>query len=65
MGCLECWYSIRALILALLTVFFSLLKQSIIYGRPPSLNIAYTDCRFPEDKSSFVNARGEREMGCK
>lgn len=37
--------------------------SSIIYGRPPSLNIAYTDCHFPEDKSSFVNARGEREMG--
>ncbi|EJD07390.1 uncharacterized protein FOMMEDRAFT_164371 [Fomitiporia mediterranea MF3/22] len=37
--------------------------NSIIYGRPPSLNISYTDCRFPEDKSEIYNAKGEREMG--
>ena len=39
--------------------------NSIICGRPPSLNINYTDCRFPEDRSDIRNAKGEREMGCK
>lgn len=39
--------------------------NSLICGRPPSLNINYTDCRFPEDRSDVRNAKGEREMGCK
>lgn len=29
------------------------------------MNINYTDCRFPEDRSDIRNAKGEREMGCK
>ncbi|THH10738.1 hypothetical protein EW145_g1121 [Phellinidium pouzarii] len=37
--------------------------NSILHGRPPSLNINYTDCRFPEDKSSVCNDKGESEMG--
>ncbi|KAI5124204.1 hypothetical protein M0805_005054 [Coniferiporia weirii] len=37
--------------------------HSIIHGRPPSLNIKYTDCRFPEDKSPVYNEKGEKEMG--
>ncbi|KAH8116265.1 fungal-specific transcription factor domain-containing protein [Phellopilus nigrolimitatus] len=36
--------------------------NSITYGRPPSLNINYTDCRFPEDRSAVSNAKGEKEM---
>ncbi|KAL5537067.1 hypothetical protein ACEPAF_890 [Sanghuangporus sanghuang] len=36
--------------------------KSILYGRPPSLNISYTDCRFPEDKSNVYNAKEEKEM---
>jgi len=36
---------------------------SIVYGRPPSLDIRYTDCRFPEDKEGIIGSNGEPEYG--
>lgn len=39
--------------------------QSVITGRPPVLNLAQADCRFPEDMEPVVNSQGQLEPGCK
>ena len=38
--------------------------QSVAYGRPPSLNIRFADCRFPEDRDPGVGPSAETELGC-
>lgn len=47
-------------------VFMSKLtvEQSVVNGRPPSLNIQQTDCRFPEDLEPYTSPSGEKEPGC-
>ncbi|KAI0032311.1 fungal-specific transcription factor domain-containing protein, partial [Vararia minispora EC-137] len=37
--------------------------SSVITGRPPVLNIAQSDCRFPEDRDTVVNSQGQLEPG--
>lgn len=39
-------------------------EQSVVNGRPPSLNIQQTDCRFPEDLEPYTSPSGEKEPGC-
>ncbi|THH13451.1 hypothetical protein EW146_g6764 [Bondarzewia mesenterica] len=36
--------------------------SSVVSGRPPALNLGYTDCRFPDDVDPYVNTKGEIEM---
>ncbi|TFY56032.1 hypothetical protein EVG20_g9091 [Dentipellis fragilis] len=36
---------------------------SIVNGRPPTLALEHSDCRFPEDDEPFVRPSGEVEMG--
>ncbi|KAG6332653.1 hypothetical protein ID866_6438 [Astraeus odoratus] len=38
--------------------------QSIVNGRPPSLSINHTDCKFPDDTSIIMTHSGHAEMGC-
>ncbi len=51
------------------TVFEWLLRtlgilQCILYGRPPMLNLAHSDCRFPRDLEPHVLSDGSTELGC-
>ena len=39
--------------------------QSLVNGRPPALNIKYTDCRFPDDLDPSVKPSGDTDLGCK
>ncbi|KAA1468819.1 hypothetical protein DENSPDRAFT_834268 [Dentipellis sp. KUC8613] len=36
---------------------------SIVNGRPPTLALEHSDCRFPEDDEPFIRPSGEVEMG--
>jgi hypothetical protein len=40
------------------------LLQCILYGRPPVLDLAHSDCRFPRDLEPHVLPSGESELGC-
>ncbi|KZV72233.1 hypothetical protein PENSPDRAFT_629068 [Peniophora sp. CONT] len=37
--------------------------SSVITGRPPVLNLAQADCRFPEDMEPVMNSQGQLEPG--
>lgn len=39
--------------------------QSMTTGRPPSMSIRHTNCRFPRDREPFLNSSGNFETGCK
>jgi hypothetical protein len=39
--------------------------QSVIHGRPPTLNLAHSDCRFPRDLDPYQLPSGNSELGCK
>lgn len=41
------------------------LAQSLNLGRPPSVNLSYVDCEFPDDDTATINDKGDVEMGCK
>lgn len=51
---------------AVIAVLFAktCMQQSITLGRPPALDIRYTDCHFPDDTHPAVNEKGEKEWGC-
>jgi hypothetical protein len=38
--------------------------QSILYGRPPFLDLAHSDCRFPRDLDPHPLPSGKSELGC-
>jgi hypothetical protein len=40
------------------------LLQCILYGRPPVLDLAHSDCRFPRDLEPHVLPSGTSELGC-
>lgn len=40
------------------------LLQCILYGRPPVLDLAHSDCRFPRDLEPHVLPSGKSELGC-
>ena len=40
------------------------LLQCILYGRPPMLDLAHSDCRFPRDLEPHVLPSGVSELGC-
>jgi hypothetical protein len=35
-----------------------------VNGRPPSLQIQHTDCRFPDDLDPSIKPSGDLELGC-
>lgn len=35
-----------------------------MHGRPPTLNLAHSDCRFPRDLDPFLLPSGNLELGC-
>ncbi|KAI0060962.1 hypothetical protein BV25DRAFT_1870945 [Artomyces pyxidatus] len=37
--------------------------SSVVNGRPPSLNLGHSDCRFPDDLDPFVKAPDSLELG--
>jgi hypothetical protein len=39
--------------------------QCVVHGRPPTLNIAHSDCRFPRDLDPYQLPSGNSELGCK
>ncbi|KAI0051576.1 hypothetical protein FA95DRAFT_1485275 [Auriscalpium vulgare] len=36
---------------------------SVVNGRPPALNLAHADCRFPDDLDPFIKEDGSSELG--
>jgi hypothetical protein len=43
----------------------SLINQSMLLGRPPSIRPSYIDCEFPEDEQATLDGNGNVQMGCK
>jgi hypothetical protein len=62
LGC-KCYYGNRVRMAVKLSGHWGLL-QCILYGRPPILDLAHSDCRFPRDLEPHVLPSGSSELGC-
>jgi hypothetical protein len=60
LGC-KCYYGNRVRMAVKGTLG---LLQCILYGRPPVLDLAHSDCRFPRDLEPHVLPSGTSELGC-
>lgn len=58
----DCW-AVSATV-AIAFEWLMRLLQSILYGRPPVLDLAHSDCRFPRDLEPHVLPSGKSELGC-
>ena len=60
----ECW-TVSAMQCVELQFLQTQVLQCVIHGRPPTLNIAHSDCRFPRDLDPYQLPSGNSELGCK